>query len=109
VAETSLQASLTAGNILTLFGADRQRLEGSGRAAGSALRLHQHLQSRPIITIPSAARQLGVAEPTVAKSVALLQSKGILRETTGRQRNRRFVYDEYLRLLGEGTEPIPPG
>jgi len=30
----------------------------------------------------------------------------IVRETTGRRRGRAFVYDRYLTLLSEGTEPL---
>jgi hypothetical protein len=35
----------------------------------------------------------------------LLVELGIARELTGKRRNRLFVYDRYLSLLGEGTEP----
>jgi hypothetical protein len=42
----------------------------------------------------------------MAKSVEHLQRLGILRENTGRQRRRLFVYDAYLAILNEGTEPI---
>ena len=31
---------------------------------------------------------------------------GILREITGRERHRLFVYEPYLAILNEGTEPI---
>jgi hypothetical protein len=31
---------------------------------------------------------------------------GIVRETTGRQRGRIFVYERYLKVLSEGTEPL---
>jgi hypothetical protein len=33
--------------------------------------------------------------------------RGILAETTGRQRDRVFAYRRYLDLLAEGTEPLP--
>jgi hypothetical protein len=35
-----------------------------------------------------------------------MQQLGMLREITGRQRHRLFVYDAYLAILSEGTEPI---
>jgi len=37
-----------------------------------------------------------------------MEQMGIVREMTGRQRNRLYVYDAYLRTLSEGTE-IPAG
>lgn len=33
---------------------------------------------------------------------------GILREVTGRQRGKLYVYDEYLARLNEGTTEPPP-
>jgi hypothetical protein len=35
-----------------------------------------------------------------------MQELGILREVTGRERHRLFVYENYLEILNEGTEPI---
>jgi len=35
----------------------------------------------------------------------ILADLGIARELTGRKRNRVFVYDAYLKILNEGTEP----
>jgi hypothetical protein len=29
----------------------------------------------------------------------------MVREVTGRQRGRLYIYDEYLAILSEGTEP----
>lgn len=107
VDETANQASEAAREILGLFERDRLLIETLGRAAPSALRVHQCLQEKPIISIPSTAARLGVSPPTVAKSVEHLQKLGIVRETTKRRRNRLFVYDEYLGILRQGTEPLP--
>jgi len=35
-----------------------------------------------------------------------MRQLGILRETTGRERHRLFVYEPYLAILNEGTEPL---
>lgn len=106
VAETSVQAADAAREILNLFDADRDRIEGLGRPAASALRVHQLLQQKPIIAIPDAAQRLGISAPTTAKSVHHLERLGILREITGRQRRRLFAYDGYLQILNRGTEPL---
>lgn len=37
-----------------------------------------------------------------------LEKEGIVREVTGKQRNRVFVYDRYVQILNEGTTS-PPG
>ena len=107
VKETSEQAAATAKRILALFEQDRRRIEALGRAASSALRLHQLLQTKPLITVNLAAGTLGLSTPTVAKAIENLQDLGIARETTGRRRGRVFVYNKYLEILNEGTEPLP--
>ncbi|MHB1500009.1 MAG: hypothetical protein ACYCYK_02380 [Candidatus Dormibacteria bacterium] len=57
---------------------------------------------RPIITIPYLQGQLGTTFAGASNIVRRLVGLGILKETTGFRRNRRFVYADYLRLFGEG-------
>jgi Fic family protein len=106
VLETSTQAADAARRILALFDEDRQAIKALGRPATSALRVHQLLQTKPLITIPQAALALGLSRPTVTSSLNHLRQAAIVRETTGRRRGRAFVYDRYLALLNEGTEPL---
>ncbi|HEY1413165.1 MAG TPA: Fic family protein, partial [Rhodopila sp.] len=107
VTETAAQGAQTAHGLLRLFSNDRDRIEILGRPAATALRLHQLLQRRGLITIPNASRQLGLSQPTVTAALAHLRALGIVREATGRQRGRVFVYDAFLKLLSEGTDPLP--
>ena len=106
ITETSLQAAEAAREILSLFEADRQRIGTLGRPAASALRVHQLLQQKPIIGIPAAAQKLAISPPTIAKSIQHLEDLGIVREITGKQRSRMFVYGGYLSILSRGTEPL---
>jgi Fic family protein len=107
VTETAVQAADAAREILNLFEADRHRIEALGRPAASALRVHQLLQTNPIMSIPNASTRLGISPPTVSKSVQHLEALGVLRESTGKRRRRFFVYDAYLSILSRGTEPLP--
>ncbi len=106
VEETANQAAEAAKEILQLFEDDRRRLESLGRAAGTALRLHQFAQRQPILSIQNSAKWLKVSIPTVTAAIAHLQKLGILTEKTGRQRNRLFIYKRYLEVLSRGTEPL---
>ena len=108
VLETAEQATTSAKSILKLFGKDRAKIETLGRPAGSALRLHQYLQTRPIISVATAAKAMGVTEPTVRSALAHLEKLRIIKEMTGRQRNRLFFYAKYLDILDEGTAPLRP-
>jgi len=103
VTHTAQGAVQTARTLAELFRADRERLGELGRSASSALRVHEALQSRPVCTIGSVARELKLSVPTVTKALDNLAVAGIVREITGRQRNRAFVYDKYLDLLNQGT------
>jgi Fic family protein len=107
VTETARQGIQTAQSLLRLFSNDRRRVEQLGRPAATALRLHQFLQRRGLTTIPAASRSLGLSQPTVTSAIAHLQALGIVRETTGRQRGKIFVYGAFLDLLSEGTDPLP--
>lgn len=107
IAETSTQATVAAREILNLFETDRQRIEGLGRPAASVLRVHQLFQLKPIISVPDAAGRLGLSAPTIRKSIVHLLDLGMLREITGKRRDRLFVYEAYLGILNQGTEPLP--
>jgi len=77
-----------------------------GRAAGSSLRIHHAMQQQPVANSSTLAKQTGISLPSVLKSLDALQTLGIVRELTGRKRNRIFSYAGYVRILSEGTEPL---
>jgi Fic family protein len=108
VRETADQAANAAKRILQLFERDRRRMEAHGRVNSSTLRIHQLLQAKPLLTIAEASHRVGLSAPTVAASLAALAEVGIVREITGRKRNRVYLYTDYLAILNEGTEPITP-
>ena len=104
VATTAEGAVDTARTLVALFAEDRERIGRVGRGAGSALRVHHELQRRPVSNVRSLIRATGLSSPTVGKAIERLALLGIVRETTGRLRNRVFVYSRYLDLLNRGTE-----
>ena len=106
VQETSDQAAETAKSILELFEADRLAIEGLGRPAGSALQVHQYVQTKPLISVAEAKTAMAISAPTIRKSIDHLVDLGILVEMTGKRRDRVFVYDKYVATLSHGTEPI---
>lgn len=106
VRTTAGGAVTTAQRLVELFNTDAGRIQRSGRAAGSALRVHAALRERPILSLPDICRRSGLSFPAVTNGMALLQKHAIVRELTGRRRNRLFAYDRYLKILSEGTEPL---
>lgn len=93
----------TAQRLTTTFREDRARIEPVGRRAGSALRVHEALKARPILTINTITQQTGLSFPAASSAMDVLSDLGIARELTGKPRNRVFVYERYLTILNEGT------
>jgi Fic family protein len=107
VKQTAEQAVQTARTLVRLFEDDRRKIQArTGRAAGSALRVHHALQQKPIATISQLAESTGLTVPTVTTAIGNLQRLGIVGQLKNRKRGRRFRYTEYLRILSEGTEPL---
>jgi len=107
VKETAEQAVEATRRIVKLFEKNQRQIESLGRPATSAMRLFAHLQRHPIVSIPLTARQIGISAPTVAQSLEHMHHLGFVHEITGHERHRLFVYEPYLTILNEGTEPIP--
>lgn len=106
VKESSTQAVAAARRIIALMESDRRKIERIGRPSASVLRVHQCIQTHPIVSIAAVAEKVGTSFPTASAAVEHLSRLGILREISGRRRNRLFVYGEYLDILNEGTEPL---
>ena len=104
--ETATQAAQTSKNILELFQNDQRSVETSGRSLGTTLRIFKLLQSTPLITIARASQETQISVPTVTAALTRLQELGIVREITNKRRDKLFSYENYLRLLNEGTEPL---
>ncbi len=106
VRDTAEQAVGAARRMVSMLEADRNKIEGLGRPAASVLRIHQYMKTRPIFSISGAVGATGISYPTVASGVEHMQRLGIVKEITGKQRDRLYAYAEYLDILNEGTEPF---
>jgi Fic family protein len=104
VESVARQATQTARRIVELFERDRKRIHAMKSGTGSALKLHEYLKRHPVMGVSHAVTELGLAKHTVGAAVRKLEGLGVIRERTGRQRNRRWVYREYIDLLNAGTE-----
>lgn len=105
ITQAATEAAETAQKILALFGQDRQKIQEQGKIAGTALRVHELLQQRPILSIAAACKALHLTHPAVNKSLRRLEDMRIVREITGRQRNRLYSYEAYMKILSDGLEP----
>ncbi len=87
---------------------DREALAQHDAATVSAIRLFDQLPRHPIVTLQRAIKLLQTSKPTALKAIAALVDAGVLRETTGKQRDRVYAYHHYLEVLTKDTEPANP-
>lgn len=106
VIETANQATLTAQSILKLFTEDRQKIEVIGKPSGSMLIVYHHLQRHPIIDSKKIVENCNLSLPTAIKSLNHLADLEIVKEVTGKARNKIYVYQKYVDILSEGAAPI---
>jgi cell filamentation protein, protein adenylyltransferase len=107
VVEVAESTTATTGDLVQMIERDRHTIHEFGRGAATAARVHD-LASRVVVFRPTAAaRDLGLSAPPVYGAIKRLEEAGILREATGRQRGKLYVYDEYLARLNEGTTEPP--
>ncbi len=94
----------TSSRLRDLFASDRARIEWEGRRAGSSLRVHDALKSRPILSLPEACNRAKLSFTAVSTAMNTLAGLGIAREITGKCHSRLFAYERYTSILNEGTE-----
>jgi Fic family protein len=100
------QGMSTANALLALVDADRDRIAGLGRAAASALAVHQALQRQPIASSSTLVDATGLTPATVNKTLVHLERLGVVVELTQRRRGRVFAYRRYIdQLTADGGNP----
>ena len=104
VITTAGQAVDTVQRLEVMARQDRERIQSLGRAAGSALRVHHELLSRPLTTSRAIDAKTGLSHVTVNKTLDRLCEMGLIREITGRRRDRVFSYAQYIAILNEGID-----
>jgi Fic family protein len=104
VRATAEQGVETANRLNRMAQTDRDRIKALGRIAGSVLRIHHELLARPVASISFLSERTALVPHTVSKTLRALKELGLIREVTGRSRNRIFVYSQCLDIMNEGTE-----
>jgi Fic family protein len=102
VALVSEAACLTVEATLALFERDRAKvMSGRGRNLANVLRVYDYAREKAVVAVPETQRALSISQPTVNSAINALQELGILREMTGKLRDRRYVYAEYVNLMSD--------
>lgn len=72
------------------------------------LALLRGLMRQPVVMANNVARIVGVSYIKANSLISVCENLGILRQISSGKRNRKFIYNDYVGILGEGTE-IGPG
>lgn len=103
VAETADQVVMTSQRISELFASDRIKIAALKRAAISATQVHEILRKQAMISAIEAARILDLSVPTTRNALQNLQKLGIVKDISGRGKERIYVYTELVTLLERGA------
>lgn len=78
-----------------------------GRSASNGQRLLELLEGNPIVNIGFVCEHLGISRTTVARLVHDFERLDILqRRDAGKQRYRVYLYEAYLTILRQGSDPL---
>lgn len=100
---TSESALLTIKNILQLQEDHKQRLIKQKLSSPYAIALLDYLYEKPHTSVSEIAKQLKISYPAAQTLVQQFVKAEILKEMTGKKRDKRYSYWEYLAYLSEGT------
>jgi DNA-binding MarR family transcriptional regulator len=70
--------------------------------------VQEALQAKPVATVATLRDATGLTTPTINSLLRELESRGIIKESTGRAQARVFVYRRYLEALA-AEEEAPVG
>lgn len=92
--------------ILALMDKDRLVLVENKVFSIHANALLQQLFVTPLISANDIAEKFKVSFPTASTLLNEFEAAGIIKEITGKKRDRRYAYTKYLAILEKGTEPL---
>jgi Fic family protein len=104
IATIADEAVASACDLFALVATDRTRVLAQEGVSVTALRLFELLPRHPVATMTSVMTLVETAKPTAGRAIDLLVAAGVLVETTGKKRDRSYVYQGYLDRLRLGTE-----
>ncbi len=100
------QALQTAKDINHLFANDLEKINSIGRARFSCELTLEYLKKLPQVSAPLLAKELSMSVPTARHALNTLVTLGIVKEISGKLRDKIYVYTNYLGILEEGAQPL---
>ena len=101
---TANSAIETARMILELQTNHRNLLWQKKISSPLAVGILEKLFFMPYVSVHDIATSFDISFQAASTLIAQLENAGILFEITGRKRDRRYLYKDYLNILAEGTK-----
>lgn len=99
VIETSKNGIKTFDNILQLQKKVESDIQELGSRAANAKKIIDSLYKRPLINAEKVHDIAGISMPSAYRLISDLEKMDILKEVTGGQRGRMYVFDNYMKLF----------
>ena len=99
VIETAKNGIITFDNILQLQKQIDIDIQSLGSRALKAKKVIDYLYKRPMITADKVSEVASISMPSSYKLISDLEKLNVLKENTGGQRSRVYVFDNYLNLF----------
>jgi Fic family protein len=106
IRDVSRMVLQTTKRIQALERADSDRLVAHGEGS-HGLALLRGLMRQPVVMAKDVALIVGVSYTKANSLISVCEDLGILRQISAGKRNRKFIYNEYVGILSEGTELGP--
>jgi len=103
VVEVSRMVLDTTKRIQALERNDGDRLVEAGEGA-HGLKLLRGLMKQPVVMANDVAKIAGVSYTKANEMIATCEQIGLLRQISEGRRNRKFMYQEYVKIVSEGTD-----
>lgn len=93
----------TARKILELQTKHRELLWKKKLSSPLAVGILERLFQKPYVSVNDVAKEFSISFQAASTLVSQLEGADILYEITGKKRDKRFIYGEYIAILSEGT------
>ena len=104
VDEVSLEAADTAGKMIKLKQEMIDRLYQNRFSSIYAVKLIDLLFGKPIIDVRTITEEFKISKESGNEIVRRFEQLGILRELTGKQRYKKYLFHEYTAIISRGTQ-----
>jgi Fic family protein len=99
VIETATKGISTFDQLLQLQKLSEIKINTLGSRAANAQKVLHHLYQKPVINTAAIGRVTGLSAASAYKLARDMERLGIVKETTGAQRGKSYVFEDYLNLF----------